>query len=83
MIKETIYKKIDLIAKESLNNEQKQIAKAIIEKAPENQAEAWYQFITTQVKLGFVFDAAPEVQQDNIAVLNKNNSLSLSLSARE
>jgi len=51
--KRTQYKeRIDNIAKESYNNEQKEIAKQIIDAANENNIDAVYQLVTQSVKTG-------------------------------
>jgi len=69
--------RIDLIAKESFNNEQKEIAKQIIEGANENNIDAVYQLVTQRVKTGFVFDAAPEVNHNCVALVKENDSLNI------
>lgn len=72
-------KYIDDIAKESLNNEQRKLAKFIIEKTSSNGIvdDKVISFITPNIKLGFVFDKAPEVSQDNISLLIENKSLQI------
>lgn len=77
MTKTEALQKIDSIAKESLNPEQKQLAKNIISKAEPADVAKWYQFITAQIKLGFVFDAAPEQKQDSVAILKENKKLKI------
>jgi len=67
--------RIDLIAKESFNNEQKEIAKQIIGAADENNIDAVYQLATQRVKTGFVFDAAPEVNHNCVALVKENEKL--------
>ena len=67
--------KIVRIAKESFNNEQKAIAKRIIENASENDIDAIYQLISQRVKTGFVFDAAPEVNHNCVSIVNENEKL--------
>ena len=69
---------IDKIAKESFNNEQKEIAKQIIDSTNENNIDAVYQLISQRVKTGFVFDAAPEVNHDCVALLEENEELKIS-----
>lgn len=84
-IKETAFEKkksqylerIDQIAKESFNNEQKEIAKQIIDATNKNNIDAVYQLITQRVKTGFVFDAAPEVNHNCVALVKENESLSI------
>lgn len=69
--------RIDLIAKESFNNEQKVIAKQIIEAANDNNIDAVYQLVTQRVKTGFVFDAAPEVNHNCVALIAENDALNI------
>ncbi len=69
---------IDKIAKESFNGEQKEIAKQIIDSANENNIDAIYQFISQRVKTGFVFDAAPEVNHNCVALVKRNDDLEIS-----
>lgn len=71
--KETINK----IAKESFNGEQKEIAKQIIDSANENNIDAIFQFISQRVKTGFVFDAAPEVNHNCVALIKENEGLKI------
>ena len=71
--KKNKYKKIiGEIAKESFNNEQKQIAFQIIDASNENNIDAVYQLISQRVKTGFVFDAAPEVNHDCVALIKED-----------
>lgn len=67
--------RINSIAKASYNNEQKQIACQIIDQANEHNIDAIFQLITQRVKTGFVFDAAPEVNHDCVALIKENDSL--------
>lgn len=48
----------------------------ILDKATEENIDKIYQFITQRVKTGFVFDIAPEVQHDCIALIEKDKKLS-------
>jgi hypothetical protein len=77
--------KIDNIAKESLNLEQKQIAKNILTKSAIDGEidDKVFQFILPNIKMGFVFDNAPEVQQDNVAIIQENKQLGISNRERE
>lgn len=67
--------RIDLIAKESFNNDQKIIAKQIIQVANENNLDAVYQLVTQRVKTGFVFDTAPKVNQNCVALITSTKSV--------
>jgi len=75
--KKQYLERIDLIAKESFNNEQKIVAKQIIESANENNIDAIYQLVTQRVKTGFVFDAAPEVNHNCVALVTENEVLNI------
>lgn len=73
---------IDKIAKESFNNEQKILAKKIIDNCQnEDEIDAVFKLICQRVKTGFVFDAAPEVNHDCVALLKLNEKLSINLNA--
>ena len=74
--KEFYKKEIDSIARSSFNDEQKILAKNIIDKAGEKELDAVYTFITQRVKLGFVYDAAPEVNHGCVALAEWNKKLS-------
>lgn len=67
---------IQQIAKESFNDEQKQIARFILENATENNIDSIYTFITQRVKTGFVFDAAPEVAHDCVSLCERDDKKS-------
>ena len=68
---------IDQIAKESFNNEQKIIAKQIIDSADESNIDAFFQLISQRVKTGFVFDSAPEVNHNCVALINERTDLDI------
>jgi len=75
--KRDFYKsEIDNIVAQAYNNEQKQLACDILDNATENNIDALYTFITQRVKLGFTFDAAPEVNHNCVALCKRNNKLS-------
>lgn len=65
------------IAKESFNDEQKKISFQIIDAANEHNIDAIYQLISQRVKTGFVFDAAPEVNHETVALINEVEELSI------
>ena len=67
---------IDKIVRTAYNNEQKALAKYIIDHTNEENIDAIYTFITQRVKLGFVFDSAPEVNHNCVALCEKNEKLS-------
>lgn len=75
--KRDFYKsEINNIVAQAYNNEQKQLACDILDNATENNIDALYTFITQRVKLGFTFDAAPEVNHNCVALCKRNNKLS-------
>lgn len=77
-IKKIKYKSmIDKIAKESFNNEQKEIAKQIIDATNDQNIDAVYQLVSQRVKTGFVFDAAPEVNHNCVALIDEDKSLEI------
>jgi adenine-specific DNA-methyltransferase len=67
--------KIDKIAKESFNAEQKAIVKKIIEAADEKDLDAVWGLVSQRVKIGFTFDEAPEVNHQAVAVVKENEKL--------
>lgn len=69
-------KEIDNIIRTAYNDEQKVLAKYIIDQANENNIDAIYTLITQRVKLGFVFDSAPEVDHNCVALCERNEELS-------
>lgn len=77
--KEHLKKEIANIAKESYNKEQKALATYILDHATEDNIDAIYTFITQRVKLGFTFDAAPEVNHNCVSICKKNDSMSFGI----
>lgn len=76
MVKKDDYlSKIDKIPTVSFNKEQKIIAKKILEKTDEKDLDAVYGLITQRVKTGFVFDKAPEVNHNAVAIVKENKEL--------
>ena len=71
--------KLDKIPNVSFNKEQKQIAKKIIEKTDDKDLEAVYGLITQRVKTGFVFDEAPEVNHNAVAIIKENKDLGINV----
>ena len=67
--------KIDKIPTVSFNKEQKIIAKKIIKKTNEKDLDAVYGLITQRVKTGFIFDEAPEVNHNAVAIVKENEAL--------
>ena len=77
-IREFYKSKIDEIAKESFNNEQKILAKGILDSVSDDLVESTYQLISQRVKTGFVFDAAPEINHDAISLVIENEGMFIS-----
>ncbi len=69
--------KIDAIPAVSFNHEQKAIAKKILEQTAEKDLHAVYGLITQRVKTGFVFDEAPEVNHDAVALAVETPKLNI------
>ncbi|WP_205588382.1 site-specific DNA-methyltransferase [Helicobacter vulpis] len=72
-----LYKqKIREIPNTSFNADQKKLALEILEKADPHNLEAIFSLLAKRIEVGFVFDIAPEVQQDAICLLKHNKELS-------
>ena len=69
--------KINKIPTISFNKEQKEIAKKIIESTDEKDLDAVYGLITQRVKTGFVFDEAPEVNHNCVALVKEDKKLNI------
>ena len=66
---------IEKIASSVYNGEQKQLACYILDNANAGNIDSIYTFITQRVKLGFTFDAAPEVNHNCISLVRHNPKL--------
>ena len=77
--KEFFKQRIDKIAKESFNNDQKEIAKKIIDQSNDNDLDAVWGLISQRVKTGFVFDEAPEINHDCVAYIKENEKLGINV----
>ena len=69
--------KIENIPTASFNKEQKEIAKKIIKSIDEKDLGSVYNLITQRVKTGFVFDEAPEINHDAVALVKEDESLGI------
>ncbi|KAA6226299.1 site-specific DNA-methyltransferase [Campylobacter sp. LR286c] len=76
-------REIDDIASVSFNQEQKAIAKKIIENTPDSDLHEVFNFITQRVKLGFVFDEAPEVNHNAVSFVRENENLNINITNLE
>ncbi len=76
-LKKEYLDKIDAIPAVSFNREQKAIAKKILEQTAEKDLHAVYGLITQRVKTGFVFDEAPEVNHDAVALAVETPKLNI------
>ncbi|MHA0315242.1 site-specific DNA-methyltransferase [Mesomycoplasma ovipneumoniae] len=72
-------KQIEEISSKELNPDQKNLAIQILEKFEPSKLEYVFQFISQRIKTGFRFDAAPESDSDQVAILQKNEKLSFIL----
>lgn len=73
-LKEQYKNQIDELSSKSFNKDQKELAKRILDAAPENEVDKWFQLLIQKVKLGFTFDSAPEVFQGAISLLEEDKS---------
>ena len=81
--KEFFKDRIDKIAKESFNAEQKEIAKKIIDNTNEEDLDAVWGLISQRVKTGFVFDEAPEINHNCVAYIKENEKLGVNLDKKD
>src|SRR5574344_1134819 len=79
LLKQEYLNKIDKIQNVSFNKEQKQIARKILENTAEQDLDVVYGLISQRVKTGFVFDEAPEVNHDSVALIKENDKLGINL----
>ncbi|MDR0303656.1 MAG: hypothetical protein LBH98_02645 [Chitinispirillales bacterium] len=73
--KEFYIARIDKIARESFNAEQKAVVKKIIEATDEKDLDAVWGLVSQRIKIGFTFDEAPEVNHQAVSVVKENESL--------
>ena len=71
--------KIDKIPTVSFNKEQKRIAKKILKEIEEKDLGEAYRLITQRVKTGFVFDEAPEINHNCVALVKENKDLNINV----
>lgn len=72
-------KKIDDLAPATFNEDQKILAKKILEKADEKDLQNIFQMLIQRIKIGFTFDVAPTCQkedEESIALLKKDEQRS-------
>ena len=72
-------KKIDDLAPASFNEDQKILAKKILEKADEKDLQNIFQMLIQRIKIGFTFDVAPTCQkedEESVALLRKDEQRS-------
>ncbi|WNM13595.1 site-specific DNA-methyltransferase [Mesomycoplasma ovipneumoniae] len=72
-------KQIEEISSKELNPDQKNLAFQILEKFEPSKLEYIFQFISQRIKTGFRFDAAPESDSDQVAILQKDEEKSFVL----
>lgn len=68
-LREEYKRKIDDLTSATFSDDQKELAKRMLDFAPDKELTQWYQLIIQKIKTGFKFDAAPEVAQDSVAIL--------------
>lgn len=78
-IRNMYLEKIAKIPTVSFNKEQKEIARRILENTKEEDLDAVYGLITQRVKTGFVFDEAPEVNHNAVALVKENPRLNINV----
>lgn len=83
MLKEKYKKNVDEMSTASLNADQKEIIKKIIDAAPENEVTQWYQLVIQKVKRGFRFDSAPETFQGAVSLLKENKNMNIKISSEK
>lgn len=76
---ENAIEKIEKIQKTNLNDDQKEICKNILKKtAIDNEIDdKIFQFIIPNIKLGFVFDMAPETQFDKVSIVKEIKKMNI------
>ena len=77
--KEFFKERIDKIAKESFNADQKELAKKIIDNTDDKDLDAVWGLITQRAKTGFVFDEAPEINHNCVAYIKENEKLGINV----
>ncbi|WP_435129649.1 site-specific DNA-methyltransferase [Mycoplasma sp. 6243] len=76
--------RIDELSSTEFNQDQKEIAKEIIDNITNpNRVQYISQFIIQRVKMGFTFDAAPESDSKTIAILRKDDQLSFNFDNKQ
>ncbi len=76
---ENYCKKIDELAPATFNEDQKILAKKILEKADEKDLQNIFQMLIQRIKIGFTFDVAPTYQKEDeqsVALLKKDEERS-------
>ena len=71
--------KIDELAPATFNEDQKILAKKILEKADEKDLQNIFQMLIQRIKIGFTFDVAPTYQKEDeqsVALLKKDENRS-------
>ncbi len=77
MLRKEAIAKINAIHHKAFNDEQKQLACRILEKASDHEIKALYDFIIQRVKLGFTFDYAPEPNVKKISLIENQPNLNI------
>lgn len=75
--KEELIKKVEGFDNKYFNQDQKNIITNILRFAPEEQIQEYFDFIIMKKRVGFNFDASPEIAKGRIIDLKKNSKLSI------
>lgn len=70
-------KKIEELPTTSFNKDQKTLAIKILNNTQDEDLENVYKLLSQRVKTGFVFDSAPAINNQQVAILKENKKLSL------
>ncbi len=68
-------KKIEEIKDTVFNKEQKKLARKILEKVDDADIDSVYNLLIHRIKTGFVFDIAPEINHEAVAIIEEDEKL--------
>ncbi len=77
MLRKEAIARINAIHHKAFNDEQKQLACRILEKASDHEIKALYDFIIQRIKLGFTFDYAPAPNVKKISLIENQPNLNI------
>ena len=70
-------KKIDELNVSVFNKEQKKIARRILESVSDEDLDSVYNLLVHRIKTGFVFDIAPEINHEAVAIIKEVPNLKI------